>query len=102
MLLTEMLNIAADTPVTLDEVRVDGWGKTLTFTGRAGELRFVLQCDDCREMRWRTYAHAEADQPTAVIEFKPGRDQHRSPAHLLTDHFGLSLFYGALTITPRP
>jgi len=31
---------------------------------------------------------------TELVNFKLGRSQHRSPAHLLTEHFGLSLFYG--------
>lgn len=93
-----MLNLPADTPLLLTDVRLSGWGRTLIFMGLADDLAFTLTFDDCREARWRIYAHLNADAPTPIIEFAPGRDQHRSPAQMLTGHFGLSIFYGAMRI----
>ncbi len=96
MIIHTLLAIADDTPITLTDLTVSGWGRALIFRGLAGERPFTLTFDDCREMRWRIYAHLDVSEPTPLVEFAPGRDQHRSPAQMLTGHFGLSVFYGAL------
>lgn len=91
--LQALLGISLGTPVILSRVELIDWGRTLIFTGSAGSLAFELHYLDCRELRWRVYVHAGAGE-TALVGFAPGRDQHRSPAHILTEHFGLSLYYG--------
>ncbi|MFN8529540.1 MAG: hypothetical protein U0670_13085 [Anaerolineae bacterium] len=85
--------------ITLTALHIDGWGRTLIFRGQLISTAFTLTFNDCREMRWRVYAHQEANVPTLLVEFAQGRDLHRSPAQLLTEHFGLSVFYGSLTVT---
>ncbi len=99
---TALLGVAEDVNVTIERLDVLDWGQTLVFTGTAGDVSFELHYDDCRELRWRIYAH-EAGGATALVSFAAGRDQQRSPAQLLTEHFGLSLFYGSsrlLKISP--
>lgn len=97
--LHELLGGSLDTPIVLTAVQLADWGRTLVFTGTAGETRFTLRYDDCREFRWRTYVSFDApDTPTPLVDFAPGRDQHRSPAQILTGTFGLSLFYGSVTL----
>ncbi|MEP7292237.1 MAG: hypothetical protein ABI835_10655 [Chloroflexota bacterium] len=96
--LTVLLGVPEDTPVILQRLDELDWGRTLVFTGTAGTQGFQLRYDDCRELRWRVYAH-ETGGATAVVSFAPGRDQQRSPAQWLTGHFGLSLFYGSVKVT---
>lgn len=97
--LHDLLKIDVNYPVFLTSVQLLDWGRTLIFTGTAGETRFTLRYEECREFRWRTYVSFDAaDTLTPLVDFAPGRDQHRSPAQFLTGTFGLSLFYGSLTI----
>jgi hypothetical protein len=96
----EQFALSSHVVITFTGCALRAWGRTLIFEGTAGEIRFTLTFSDCREMRWRMYVHLDADQPTTLHDFAAGRDQHRSPAQLLTDHFGVSLFYGTMTLTP--
>jgi hypothetical protein len=59
---------------------------------------FTLRFTDCREMKWRTYAFDGTQDEVLLVDARLGRGEHRSPAHLLTDRFGVSLFYGALEV----
>ena len=79
------------------------WGRDLHFSGVADTMPFHLHFLDCRETRWQIYSHLQDESkpafpPTELVNFKLGRTQHRSPAHLLTEHFGLSLVYGELEL----
>jgi hypothetical protein len=89
------LGVPEDAPIMLTRLRVLDWGGTLVFEGTAGDQPFELRYTDCRELRWRVYAHERADA-TPLVSFAPGRDQQRSPAQILTAQFGLSLFYGSV------
>ena len=100
MLIHEILKLDHDAPILFTQLHVEGWGRSLIFDGIAGDVRFTLTFDECREMRWRVYAHLDATEPTPLQDFVAGRDQHRSPAQVLTGHFGLSLFYGTIKIEP--
>ena len=93
-----MLSLSEDVPVILTRIELIDWGRTFIFTGTAGDQAFTLRYDDCRDLHWRIYV---ADNPgtTTLISFAPGRDQQRSPAQLLTEHFGLSLFYGSVHLS---
>lgn len=106
--LTEALSLPNATPLYFTALEMLLWGRGLYFSCEAllddeSLYPFVLQLDDCREMRWQIYTHLPSDNPisfprTHLASLKLGRDQHRSPLHLLTDHFGLSLMYGALSL----
>lgn len=98
---TTLLGVPPETPVTITTLDVLDWGQTLVFRGAAGGQAFVLRYDDCRELRWRIYAH-ETGGATELVGFAAGRDQQRSPAQLLTAHFGLSLFYGSMSLDAEP
>ena len=94
---TALLDVPPETPVTIDALDVLDWGQTLVFRGAAGGQAFVLRYDDCRELRLRVYSH-ETGGATELVGFAAGRDQQSSPAQLLTAHFGLSLFYGSVSL----
>jgi hypothetical protein len=70
-------------------------------------VAFQIAMDDCREMHWRIYAHLAAPEDadfvvSAVANLRLGEDRHRKPLQLLTDFFGLTASYGALTVTRTP
>ena len=95
-----LLNVEPTTALTLRAVQWLDWGRTLVFDISAGAAgTFALRFDDCREMRWRIYAHETAGEHTPIVDFAAGRDAHRSPAQVLTERFGLSLVYGELRVS---
>lgn len=100
-----LLNVNDESTLIFTQMQWVNWGRSLVFTVKADDAVFELRFDDCREMRWRIYAHENEDAvqtATPVVDFAQGRDLHRSPSHILTGHFGLSLFYGAVVVLPIP
>jgi hypothetical protein len=97
--LQTLLNVPPESAVLLRRVELVDWGRALVFVLRADEKNYELRFDDCREMRWRIYAHESEGDETPVVDFVPGRDSHRSPAQILTGRFGLSLWYGAIRVS---
>lgn len=95
--LQALLGVPVNTSVILTRLELVGWGETVVFGGVSGDIAFELRYLDCREMRWRVYVHESAGV-TPLVGFAPGRDHHRSPAQILTAHFGLSLFYGDMAL----
>ena len=95
-----LLGLPEDAPASLARLEVSDWGGTLVVGGQIGDRAFELRYTDCRDLRWRVYVQDRADV-TPLVGFVPGRDQHRSPAQLLTAHFGLSLFYGSVEYSSR-
>ncbi len=98
-----LLDLPAETPITFEKIDLRDWGRTLVFGGTAGgdtarSVAFELRLDDCRDLHWRVYVH-DAAARTALVGFAPGRNQHRSPLQMLTEHFGLTLYYGSLSIS---
>jgi hypothetical protein len=91
-------SLSDDLPVLFQRLEVLDWGRTLIFTGIQGDQPFTLRYDDVRDLRWRVYV-ADSAPVTPLVSYAPGRDQHRSPAQLLSAHFGLSLFYGSVTLS---
>lgn len=97
------LNLQQDTAIQLTGLTLRMWGRDLYFSCQAESSQFELVFTDCREMRWQLYTHIQDDEnpafpPSELVNLKIGRSQHRSPAHLLTGHFGLSLVYGELRL----
>ena len=97
------LNLEPSATIQLTALEMVMWGRELHFSGHADMMPFELRFLDCRELRWQLYSHLQDENnpvfpPTELVNFKIGRTQHRSPAHLLTEHFGLSLVYGELAL----
>lgn len=93
------LNLPPTTAILVRSLEMVMWGRNLLFFCEANHIEFELHFKDCREMRWQIYTHMQHDKnpafpPTQLANCALGRGQHRSPAHLLTEHFGLSLVYG--------
>jgi hypothetical protein len=92
------LGVEPDALLIIRALDVLDWGRTLRFTGAGGGTIFTLTFGDCRDIEWRVFAHSAPSADTAIADFAPGRDNHRSPAHLLTDSFGVKVVYGTLAI----
>jgi hypothetical protein len=100
------LGLSADVVLSITGVAHEQWGRTLRLMMQADDaerLSFALVFEDCREIKWRIFVHqaderAVAFPQTTLVDFAVGRGQHRSPATLLSDHFGLTLVYGRLVI----
>ena len=104
----EKLALPITSTIQLTHLDMVLWGQGLYFHAVAQPLEgssiaFEIRFLDCREMRWQLYTHMQhPDSPafpaSELTNLRIGRSQHRSPAHLLTEHFGLSLFYGVLQV----
>ncbi len=108
--ISEFLALHPYGALTILAFEMRDWGQELVFTclydpgdpGRPARVRLVF--GDCRDIRWRVYAHLapgadDAMPPTPIINLALGSDTHRKPAHILTDAFGLSVLYGTLTLS---
>ena len=103
-----LLGLPEEAIITLLDLVVGRWGRDFVFTaqaaaGKGNVIPFKLAFYNCSETRWQTYTHIDLaiDAPlpkTTLVSYKLGRDRQRSPARLLTEHFGLSTFYGELVI----
>lgn len=97
------LDVGPDGEFRINDIQFVRWGRDLVFTceHRAGEsavpLAFTLMFTDCRELRWKTYAHVAESSliPSAMlVDFAPGQGNHRKEAALLTTHFAATISYG--------
>ncbi|MGQ9889735.1 MAG: hypothetical protein ACUVSX_14795 [Aggregatilineales bacterium] len=107
--LCEMLDAPPHGVFTVTDLLPHQWGAELVFDclyqppGQSEPLPFFLILKDCRDMRWRIYAHLKPpdDQtlPQAtLVNLRLGAGNHHKPLHLLTDFFGISVSYGDLVL----
>jgi hypothetical protein len=104
--LYELLKLPATYSFTVRDLQMNAWGQDLIFycayqsPANDHANLFTMAFHDCREIRWRVYAHLEAsiDTPARIVDLKFGRGDHRSPANILTSFFGLTISYGTLTV----
>ena len=87
------------------DVRLASWGRDVAFEclyepgAPSKPIPFHLTLKDCREMRWRIYAHLDGQAGMAsIVNISLGTGQQRKPANILTDFFGLTVSYGELVI----
>lgn len=102
--LAEALGVDPAGEFRVNDVQFVQWGRDLVFgcEYRADEtaipLPFRLLFSDCRELRWKTYAHAAYESPvipsTTLVDFAAGQGHHRKDAALLTAHFAAAVSYG--------
>jgi hypothetical protein len=110
-ILGEALGVDLTGEFRINDVQFVQWGRDLIFgcEYRADEtalpVPFRLLFSDCRELRWKTYAHAVYESPvipsTTLVDFAPGHGNHRKDASLLTSHFAATVSYGDGSIELR-
>lgn len=104
-----MLGVPAPGEFKIETVNPGNWGETVVFrcdyTSPASTviIPFDLILRDCRELQWRVYAHLRHPEDVSLpkatlVNLRLGDDQHRKPLHMLTDFFGISVYYGALEV----
>lgn len=98
-----LLGVTPGGKIVIQSIQVNSWGYELVFQclhqSDSGEaLPFTLTLTDCREMQWRVYARLAQEGGNQLVQMQLGRDQHRSPARMLTEAFGLVVFYGTLSV----
>jgi hypothetical protein len=98
----------------ITDVKLSGWGRDLIFECHYSTLQpdgtpdpaviFRLIFRDCREMKWRSYAHialselGEIANRTEIAEIALGSGGHRRDANLLTSHFAATISYGEVLL----
>ena len=102
--LSEALGVDPAGEFRINDVQFVQWGRDLIFGCEYREnetaipVAFRLVFSDCRELRWKTYAHATYESPmipsTVLAEFAPGQGHHRKDASLLAAHFAATVSYG--------
>ena len=84
--LAEVLGVNAAGEFRINDVQFVQWGRDLIFSCeyRADErsipLAFQLVFNDCRELKWKTYAHTTYESPvipsTPLVDFSAGQGNH--------------------------
>jgi hypothetical protein len=99
--LCDILGLAPGGALTILRWEALDWGRELVFVGQHRHedsiTPFELRFTGCREIQWRVYVHDSTAGAVSLDGLTFGRSDHRSPAKLLTDAFGLTLWYGEMT-----
>jgi hypothetical protein len=102
--IAEMLDSHPYGAFSIRDMRLTGWGKDVVFEclyepGAPGKpVPFQVMLKDCRDMHWRVYAHGDGQVAATIVNINLGTGQHRKPAQILTDYFGLTVLYGEVVI----
>jgi hypothetical protein len=109
--LGEALGVDPAGEFRINDIQFVQWGRDLVFgcEYRADEtavpVPFTVVFTDCRELRWKTYAHAAYESPlipsTTLVDFAPGQGHHRKDAALLATHFAATISYGECAVELR-
>lgn len=100
--------------ISILDIQMVQWGRDLIFecSYRTASLNttpddpvyFRLIFHDCREIKYKVYAHIgihEQGTVTAtadVADLSLGQGNHRRDANILTNHFGVTISYGEVTV----
>jgi hypothetical protein len=112
--LVDKLGLVPGGGLSITDIQMVEWGRYLVFSCRYrtaplnappdDPVDFDLVFHDCREIKYRVYAHISAHEQglvsrTAdVAELSLGHGNHRRDASILTNHFGVTISYGELVI----
>ena len=112
--LIETLGLVPGGGFSIVDIQMVQWGRELVFevvyrtasrnAPPDDPVHFNLIFRDCREIRYKVYAHISLQEQgivTAVAdvaELMLGKGQHRRDANILTNHFGVTLSYGEVLV----
>ena len=98
--------------LTISETTLHQWGRELIFecdyqTTQPDDkldpmISFQLIFRDCREMKWRSYAHialsemGEIAPSTEIVDMLLGLGNHRRDANVLATHFAITVSFGEI------
>jgi len=100
--------------MSISDIQMVQWGRDIIFecvyrtaarnVAPDDPVLFRLIFQDCREVKYRIYAHIgvhEQGQVTRiadVVELSLGHGNHRRDANILTNHFGVTISYGSVRV----
>lgn len=112
--LIDALGLVPDGGMSITDIQMVQWGRDLIFeclyqttpinAPPDDPVMFRLIFHDCREIKYRVYAHIgmhEQGQVASVAdiaEMSLGKGQHHRDANIMTNHFAVTISYGELTI----
>ncbi len=110
----EVLGLVPGGGFSITDMQMVQWGRDIVFecqylttsmTGGAdAPVDFRLIFSDCREIKYRVYAHISAHERGSVatiadvVEISLGQGQHRKDANILTNCFSISLTFGEVLV----
>jgi len=110
----EKLGLVSDGAFRVMDMHMVDWGRhiifaceyqTVTLDGIPDDpIMFNMVLRDCREIKYRVYAHIAAHEQGIVTksadmaELNFGKGNHRKDMHMLTNHFSISVSYGEFVI----
>jgi hypothetical protein len=110
----DALGLVPGGTIIISDVTLRQWGREIIFecdyqTTQPDDsldpmISFRLIYRDCREMKWRSYAHiamaemGEIAPSTEIVDLLFGLGNHRRDANLLATHFALTVSYGEIWV----
>jgi hypothetical protein len=112
--IVETMGLISGGVLSITDVALLQWGREIIFEcdyqttqpdGAFDEtVLFKMIFHDCREFKWRSYAHialsefGEIALRTEVVDLALGQGNHRRDANLMTTHFAITVSYGEIVI----
>ena len=110
----EVLGLVPGGGFSITDMQMVQWGRDIIFeceyltasvtAGPDEPVQFRLIFSDCREIKYRVYAHISAHETGSVatfadvVEMVLGQSNHRKDASILTNCFSISITYGEVLI----
>ena len=108
--IVEALGLISEGAFAITDLQMVDWGRDIVFKcdyrtvsleGVPDDpVEFDLVFRDCREIKYRIYAHISAHEEGHISRFADvaeiliGKGGHRRDANILTNHFSVTLSYG--------
>lgn len=110
----EALGLIEGGGFSITDMQMVQWGRDLIFeceyltasmtTGADDAVDFRLIFHDCRDIKYRVYAHIGAHETghvadvADVVEISLGQGHHRKDANILTNCFSINIAYGEVFV----
>lgn len=108
------LGLVSDGVFAITDLQMVDWGRdivlkcdyrTVSLEGVPDDpVEFQIVFRDCREIKYRIYAHISQHEQghvskfADVVELMLGKGNHRRDANILTNHFSVTISYGEVVI----
>jgi len=110
----DMLGLIPGGGLSITDMQMVQWGRDVVLECRYltapmnaapdDPVLFRLIFHECREIKYKVYAHigqheqGKVTEVADVAELMLGQGNHRRDANILTNHFGITISYGRISI----